>query len=51
MKNRVYQFWSRSKNSISFVLTEKPANNIAEVRRWAKDEGVEIEKNRIWLKK
>ncbi len=55
MKNKVkvYQFWSRRKNGSDyrFNLTEMSANNISDVRQWAQENEIEIEKNRIYLKK
>ncbi len=52
-KVKVYQFWSRSKKGpdFRFNFTEMSANNISEVRRWSQENDIEIEKNRIRLKK
>lgn len=52
-KVKVYQFWSRRKkgSDYRFNLTEMSAHNISDVRRWAQENDIEIEKNRIRLKK
>lgn len=49
---KVYSFWSRRKNSGDrYVTTELMANSKAEVREWAKENNIEIENNKIYLKK